>query len=233
MVPLFFAIPVTTIHSTSAAQDKKADAPVVTLPKTREAKPNRYFCLKAGGNCTSVKWIIPSGLEQLDPEIPIKDAPLAVVLIGDSGVYVVQAYGALGDVASDIASCTVTIGTPPPPTPPTPPDPLTAALQAGYNLDKDSDRTHSLEFLQQVFTGMVALVPSWSDVKNNGQALAKIQSAVDAPGVGLNATQVQNLRKAIGAEFAAKFGTTANAPIALADLATEIGKIATALKGVK
>jgi hypothetical protein len=99
-----------------------ADAPVVTLPASKTAKPNRYFCLKAGGNCPTVKWIIPDGLEQLDPSIPLADK-LAIVLIGDTGTYTVRCYGALGDVASDVATCTVTIGEPTPPVPPVPPVP--------------------------------------------------------------------------------------------------------------
>jgi len=127
----------------------------------------------------------------------------------------------------------VTIGTPPPPTPPTPADPLTAALQAGYNLDTDSDRAASLAFLQQVYAGMVSLVPGWTDVKTNADALNKIKGAVQAPGVGLSATQVQNLRKAIAADFVAKFGTVGTTPIALPALATEVAAIANALKGVK
>src|SRR6185312_12349880 len=62
----------------------KADAPYVKLPATKTVKPNRYFCIRPDTNCPSVKWIIPSGLDRLDPEIPIKDTN-AAVLIGDTG----------------------------------------------------------------------------------------------------------------------------------------------------
>lgn len=211
-----------------------ADPPTLTLPAKKTAKANRYFCIRATTNCTSIKWIVPSGLEQLDPEIQIKDK-FAIVLIGEDGTYTVQAIGTLNDVLTDFASCEVTIGTPPPPKPPTPPtptDPLTAALQAGYNLDADADKAKSLEFLQSVFSGMVGLVPTWTTVKTNSQALAQIKAVVDAPGVGLKTGQVANLRKAIGAELAATFGTAPNTPIDLTSLATEIGKVAKSLQGV-
>lgn len=229
------AFPVVTPPPAAQAQ-KKAENPYVRLPGKKTAKPNRYFCLKPDAtNCTNIKWIIPAGLDKLDPEIPVKDSNVAV-LIGDSGTYTVQAYGALGDQASDIASCVVTIGTPPPPippTPPVPPSPLTAALQAAYNLDTDSDKANSLAFLQSVYAGLESVVPSWTDVKTNADALAKIKAVVQTPGVGLNATQVQNLRKAIAADFAKVFGTTGTTPITLAALGTEIAAVANALKGVK
>ncbi len=124
--------------------------------------------------------------------------------------------------------------TPPtPPVPPTPPSPLTAALQAGYTLDKDVDRATSLQFLQGVYAGMVAQAPTWTAVKTNADALTMIKGIVQAPGVGLNATQVQNLRKAIAANFATVFGTASVTPIDLTALSVELGNIATALKGVK
>jgi hypothetical protein len=222
------------VADAGAAAAAKADAPTLTLPKTKTVKVGRTFYICPQTNCTAIKWIIPNGLEQ-DTEIVLKDK-LAVALVGDSaGVYAVSCYGTLGDVLTDPAICTVTIGTPPPPvppTPPTPPSPLTAALQAGYSLDTDADKAASLEFLQQVYAGMVPLVPTWTDVKTNGDALATLKVVIDSPN-GLKPTQVVNLRKAIAADFAAKFGTAANTPIDLTALAAELTAVATALKGVK
>lgn len=225
-----------------AAEEKKTDnrkseAPTVTLPATKTAKPNRYFCLRAAGNCTSIKWIIPSGLDKLDPEIQIKD-PNVAVLIGDTGTYVVQAYGALGDLASDIASCTVTISNSPGPTPPPGPGPgpapdaLAQALQKSYAQDKDADRATSLQFLQGVYAGMAELAPTWTSVKTVADAFAMMKGVVEAPSVGLPADKVANLRKAIAAELIQALGTSSTAPITLPTLTTEIQKIATALKGI-
>lgn len=208
-------------------------APYLNLPKTKTAKPNRYFCLKPDTNCKSIKWIIPAGLDKLDPEIPIKDANV-LVIVGDTGTYTVQAYGALGDQATDIASCVITIGEPPaPPTPPAPPSALTAALQAGYTLDTDADRAKSLAFLQAAYQGMASQATTWTTVKTNADALAVMKAVVQAPSVGLTAAQLVNLRKAIAAELVKVFGATPTTPIGLAALATELGNIATALMGVK
>lgn len=224
-----------TRGDSNSKKDPAPTAPYVKLPATKTAKPSRYFCIKPDTNCTQVKWIIPSGLDKLDPEIPIKDQNVAV-LIGDTGTYIVQCYGALGDQASDIASCTVTIGT----TPPTPPGPspdsgndLTAGFQSAYNQDKDSDKATSLEFLQGVYSGLASQAASWTDVHTNGDALNKIKSVVSAPTVGLSGTQVVNLRKAIAAEMVKVFGSDSTTAIVLATLASELNHIAVGLKGVK
>lgn len=250
VVPLLFLVPLvgglaiegqphkpTVVASAVASAAPKADAPTLTLPKTKTAKPNRYFCIRAATNCTSIKWIVPAGLEQLDPEIAIKDK-FAIVLIGTDGTYTVQAIGTLGDVLTDFASCEVTIGTPPPPAPPTPPtppvppNPLTAALQAAYNADTDSDKATSLAFLQEVYAGMAPLAATWTDVKTCADALAKLKLVVESS-AGLKPTQLVNLRKAIGADFAAKFGTNGSAAIDLKALAAELTVVGAALKGVK
>lgn len=91
----------------------------VVLPKTLTARPNKFFCLKAKGNCKTIRWIIPDTLDQLPPEIQLNDKH-AVVLEGPTGTYSVSAYGALGDDVSELATCVVTIGTPPDPPPPGP-----------------------------------------------------------------------------------------------------------------
>lgn len=227
-VPLPFLSP--TLAPQAQAQ-KKADAPYVKLPAKLTAKPNRYFHLTAETNCPSVRWIIPDGLEPLDPAIPLKN-PNTQVLIGDTGTYKVQAYGALGDQASDIAICTVTIGQPPPPPPPPPPDALTAALQAAYAADADADKATSLDFLAAAYAAMATAAPTWTAVKTNGDALTQMKAVIEAPS-GLKPAQVKNLRTAIAADFVKVFGTVSTTPIDLAALAAELAKIAAALKGVK
>lgn len=124
--------------------------------------------------------------------------------------------------------------TPVPPTPPTPPgpvNPLTAALQAAYGLDADADKAKSLAFLQAAYAAM-AVQAKTQTFTTNVQAVAWMKTVIEAPGVGLTATQVVNLRKAIGAELSAKWGTT-NAPLAPADAASELAAIASALAGVR
>lgn len=120
---------------------------------------------------------------------------------------------------------------PTPPTPPVPTDTLTTAFQAGYALDADTDRAASLAYLQLVYGGMAKQVPA--TVKTNADAFAWITSVVRAPTVGLSATQVQNLRKAISTELTASFGTSASASIDPMKLAAELTTISKALSGVK
>ncbi len=123
---------------------------------------------------------------------------------------------------------------PTPPTPPAPVDPLTKALQTAYALDTDSDRAASLAYLQVVYAGMSVAVPS--TIKTNSDAVAWIKAKVDSAAltpqgkrVGLSPTQLVNLKKAIGAEMVAQFGTQAALPIDVTALAAELVKISTAL----
>lgn len=232
-----------------AQSDKKKDtpptpaAPSVKLPATVSVT-NRagIFTLTPDTNCSAVKWIIPGGLSR-SVDIPLKN-PLSILLIGDDGTYTVSCYGALGDVASDIASCVVTIGTPAPPPPPVPPAPsaLTQALQTAFNLDTDADKATSLAFLQGMYPGMAAQlkqtpVPAgWAAVKTVGDASTLIHSLVAQSATnagGLTAAQLVNLRKALQAEMVSKFGSTATTPIDLSALATELATIGAALKAVK
>lgn len=216
---------------------KKDDAPSVTLPATKTVKANRYFFLRATTNCTSIKWIIPSGLEQLDPEIQLKD-PNAIGLIGDTGTYTVQCYGALAGQASDLASCVVTIGSPPPPTPPTPPTPpapsaLTTALQTAYNSDTDSNKSTCLQWLQTCFTELAKDAPTWT-ATTVAQASAIIQQTTGAATGPLTAPSVvKNLRSALQTELTKVFGSDASAAVDLKALTAELSTIATALGGVK
>ena len=122
-------------------------------------------------------------------------------------------------------------GVGPGPSPPAPTDALTKALQAAYALDNDADRAKSLDFLKAIYLGMAASVP---DTIATAKALHDWEvSKVQAPGVGLGATQVVNLRRAIAAEMAATFGTQATAALTPAAAAAELGKIASALKAVR
>lgn len=119
---------------------------------------------------------------------------------------------------------------PVPPVPPTPVDPLTAAFQAGYDLDKDADRAKSLAFLQAIYPAMAATTPP----PTVGATFTWMKSRVEAPPpTGLSLTQVQNLRKAIATELATAFSTSPAAAMDPANFRTELTKIGDKLKGVK
>jgi hypothetical protein len=120
-----------------------------------------------------------------------------------------------------------------PPDPPGPVSPLTKAFLAAYALDTDADRAASLKYLQLVYAGMAQQAKSQTGLKTNADALAWIHGIVAAPNVGLTATQLVNLRKAIAAEMQATFGTTGTTPIDLAKLAAELDAISKALAGVR
>ena len=122
------------------------------------------------------------------------------------------------------------VGDAPPPPPPVPTDPLTTALQTAYALDADADRATSLAYLQLVYAGMAKQVPV--TIKTNQGAFTWITSVVRAP-TGLNAVQVQNLRKAIATELSSVLGTGEATPLVPGTLSLELAKISQALAGVK
>jgi hypothetical protein len=119
------------------------------------------------------------------------------------------------------------------PTPaPSPSDPFAASLKAAYAKDTDADRAKSLAFLQGIYPAMAAGFPSPPPV-NNAAMLAWMKSKVEAPGVGLSATQLVNLRKAISAELVVAFGTDPAALVNVTTYPAELRKIGTALNSVK
>lgn len=125
--------------------------------------------------------------------------------------------------------------TPPDPIPPDPipvTDPLAKSLIAAYALDMDADKAKSLAFLQAAYSTMALGIKSQTTIKTNADAATWMKSIVEAPGAGLTAAQVVNLRKAVGTELSTAWGTTVK-PMDLVTLAAELDKIATALKAVK
>src|SRR5258708_982144 len=109
---------------------KPAIGPAVVLPDALKGSVGAWVPvapkLVVGG---AVKWRIDPGLTEVDfaglfpPDIVAKMTG-KVVTSDVPGKYRVEAWNAKGDLASDIAVCWVTIGTPPPPVPiPPGPDP--------------------------------------------------------------------------------------------------------------
>lgn len=104
-----------------------ASAQSVKLPAEVRGDPGGWVVIvpesKDGGE---VKWKVPSGLQlvPLDKLFPGQKSA-GIVVSGPKGRYDVWAWNAKGDVASDLAVCTVVIGDSPiPPVPPGPtPDP--------------------------------------------------------------------------------------------------------------
>lgn len=98
----------------------------VTLPKEVQGDPGAWIVVvpeaKDGGK---VKWHVGPGLTRvpIDRLFPGQE-PAGVVVQGPKGRYQVWAWNAKGDVASELAVCTVVIGDAPPgPNPPPGPDP--------------------------------------------------------------------------------------------------------------
>jgi hypothetical protein len=132
ILSFFLALCLTAALLGRSEAQPPAPVPYVKLPASLTAPPNVYFALKPDTNCKALKWIIPAGLTPFPVEL-LKD-PNTKVLCGPAGVYVIQAYGAAGDQASDLASCTVTIGAPAPAPGPNPaPDPTpTPGVKAAW-----------------------------------------------------------------------------------------------------
>jgi hypothetical protein len=231
------------------ASEKAADPapvvePVVTMPANVAAKVGRYARVVIAYTGDDMKWWT-DGLDGLDvfQEWDPKPSEMILRIGGDAGVYQLHAVCAavVGGkaVLSTVGTTTITLGTPPPkppvpPTPPTPPgptDPLTAALQAAYDADKDADKASSLAFLALTFKGMASLVPTHTEWKTNADAMAWMKATTELVGVGLTPAQVLNLRKAIGADLAAQLGAAAF-PVNLKATAAAFDKVAAALQGV-
>lgn len=203
--------------------------PYVKLPATKAVKPGRYFCLAPQTNCKSVRWIVPAGLEQIDPNFVLKN-PLSVVLVGDAGTYTVSAYGALGDVATDIASCVVTVGVPPPPAPPVPPpspnDPFVAALQAAYTSETAPTKAAAV-------TAWAAVYSSAAGMLGNANTVADLLGDIATARAALSPGQLPAVDKVIAAELAAAFGTDGTKALDKVAAKAELTKVAAALGALK
>lgn len=197
--------------------------PYLKLPATKVAKPNRYFCLRPDTNCKSVKWVVPAGLDRLDPEIPVKDTD-ALVLIGDAGTYTVQAYGALGDKATDLASCVVTVGVPPPTPPPGPVDTFTAAVQQAYAAETSPTKAADAAKLTNLFLAAVGHV-DLPNVMTTADLLSDLKSTLTAfvPGA------LPQVKVVLVSELTRAFGATGSQPLDKAAAKVELKRIAAAL----
>ncbi len=79
---------------------------------------------------------------------------------------------------------------------------------------------------------MAAQAKSRTDLKTNIDFVNWMKSVVEAPTIGLTAGQIKRLRTAIAAELGRAWGAN-TAPLAPADAAAELARIAGALQGVK
>lgn len=154
---------------------------------------------------------------------------------GDKGIYIVSACKAgscellIAEPGQPVTRVSLVAQGPTPPTPPTPPtNPLTATFQAAYTADGPD--AASLAYLQSLFTlasTSQSLMPNPLTVSSAQAWLQSLESTK------LPATAVPKLRAAIAGELTATFGATGTTPLTPAALATELGRVATALQGVK
>lgn len=118
---------------------------------------------------------------------------------------------------------------PPGPLPPT--DPFTVAIQSAYTADTGADRAASLAFLHAAYVGMAANPPA--GLVTNNDVFNWMKSVVQAPVIGLKATQLAGVREVIAADLAKTFGASPTAAADLAKVKTELSRVANALAGVK
>ena len=212
-----------------------------------QLQPGYPFVIRANVNLAVVA--SPDGLVKVcnKPEpVTIVDAGgNSTDYSGDKSVYVISAVksgsGELLIVTPDgtVTRLSMVVGTPTPPTPPVPPvpptpppSPLTAAFQLAYNADTDADKVKSLAFLQSAYKGMAAQAGS-QPIATAGDMQTWMKGVVEAPGVGLTATQLVNTRKAVAAELTSQFGTAPTQAVTPAGAALELNRIAAGLAGVK
>lgn len=175
----------------------------VTLPSKLECEAREWLIVPAEVDGGVPKWELSPGLQEvrLDLVFPpeaLKSMKGKVVKASAPGTYTVRAWNAKGDVASDIAVCTIVVGgTPPaPPTPPVPPAPgpqseLAKTFQAAYDQERDAALLASLQGVMSSAPKQIALPAT----KTNKQLTDAVHMACDAEvGVG----RLAKTRAAVG-----------------------------------
>ncbi|VTS05331.1 hypothetical protein [Tuwongella immobilis] len=131
--------------------------PLIELPRELKGQPGRLIRLsaKTAPECKIVRWLVAS--EDADV-IPLgDDGKSAIFSAATSGTYKIVAYTAKGDIPSEPAVCSITVGQPTPPAPPTPPrpvpptDPLAAELRALLAADSSSEKSKHVESLCELY----------------------------------------------------------------------------------
>lgn len=205
-----------------------ADDAVLALPKTWEARPYTFFVLKPTTNCKSVKWVVPAGVNVLPPEIPVSD-PTVLIGTAGPGTYTISAYGAKGDEATDLATCTLTVADP---TPPPPADPLSAAVSAAYSKETaPTKRDHAL-LMAALYRQAAAGPVKDQSLKTVGDLFNVLKTAA---GNLIPADALPLVRAAIAAELAKVLPTSAAAllgDVERAAAAAAFLKIAAVLGGL-
>ena len=141
----------------------------VTLPKQVETRTGHLIRIDAKTTSKEVIWIKPPNN---DVEfVPVASENSLLIVVSQPGTYRIIAVTAKGDKAFYATCDLVVTGPPTPPAPPpaphhesktapevkpvvpeAPTDPLTAVLQVGYNLDKDSDKAVIKTTLIELYT---------------------------------------------------------------------------------
>lgn len=168
----------------------------ISLPSAVRGDPGQFVVVTAKTAGKVVRWVVPAGLNQLDPEL-LKDPKAAVFATARPGTYKVQAYSAVGDVPTELAETVITIGPgvivpPDPVVPPTPTDPLVVAFQNAANLDPAAEHVWIPDLREVMARGAA---------KANDPAVlttAALSAAVTADRKEKIREALPNLRRAIG-----------------------------------
>lgn len=97
--------------------------PTITLPPVVEGKPGSFIAVRAVTNGRNVIWFSKSDDLNVFPSGMLRDSASTVVT-GTTGVYILGAYTALGDVPTEPSYTKIIIGTPAPTPPVVPPGPV-------------------------------------------------------------------------------------------------------------
>ncbi len=222
-----------------------APAPAPPSPATPiQLVPGKPFVIRLNA---AIVVASPAGLVKLctkaEPLTLIDSDGGATDYTGDKSVCIVTAVqagaceliivpsdgSAIGRVQLNVSG----VAPPVPPTPPAPTDPLTAALQAAYTADSGADKAASLGYLQSVFR-VFAATPSTDTPTTVASAASAAKNAIASPGIGLKATQLVGVRKAITVQLTADLGDPAStSPLDPAKFTAEMSKIVSSLQGVR
>jgi hypothetical protein len=150
-----------------------ADGPTINLPASLTARPGRLVVVKATTNGKAVKWVSLSDEADLLPYLDNS----AIFNAATPGTYRILAYTALGDVPSEPAICTVTVGEPTPPIPPgpppIPPTPKVAKVWAVLIVDNTARTPEMAKVINSstLWKGLEAAGHEWRILDANSKAV--------------------------------------------------------------
>lgn len=203
--------------------------PVLTLPPELKGAVGAPIVIRAETDGKVVKFRAAAGLNIVDRAL-VNDAKVLIVSSGEAGRFVVDAWTAVGDVPSEIASVVVIVGDGKPVPPgPKPPSELVKSLEPIYGAIQGNDKQAGALLLAKTLREFAKREPAPANVAGYFVALKAALTEAKIPDV------VQPLRSKLGNDMEALLGKTGSTPIvpeAAAAAAAKLTDYANALEQI-